>query len=63
VRSFILLPLTAHRKPVGFIYGDWGATQNVVRPAPDEVLPLNELRVLLTVAVSINTESRRIPGL
>jgi HD-like signal output (HDOD) protein len=63
VRSFILLPLTAHRKPVGFIYGDWGAAQDVTRPAPDEVTPLNALRTLLTVSVSITTESRRIPGL
>lgn len=52
VRSFLLLPLSAGRKPVGFIYGDWSGIAGIARPTPEEVLPLNELRAIMTDALS-----------
>lgn len=50
-RSFMVLPLTVNRHPVGFIYGDWDQALPVSKIDPVEVVPLNELRVLVTAAV------------
>ena len=46
VRSFIVLPLTVNRHPVGFIYGDWDAAAPVAL-AQSEIQALNELRALV----------------
>jgi transcriptional regulator with GAF, ATPase, and Fis domain len=46
VRSFIVLPLTANRQPVGFLYGDWGDAMPVSL-SNTEILALNELRTLV----------------
>jgi HD-like signal output (HDOD) protein len=46
VRSFIVLPLTAQRQPVGFLYGDWGDAAPVSL-SHTEILALNELRTLV----------------
>jgi HD-like signal output (HDOD) protein len=46
VRSFIVLPLTANRQPVGFLYGDWGEASPVTL-SNTEILALNELRTLV----------------
>jgi HD-like signal output (HDOD) protein len=45
-RSFIVLPLTVNRHPVGFIYGDWGDGEPVTL-SNTEILALNELRTLV----------------
>lgn len=57
--SFIVLPLSVNRQPVGFIYGDWD--QNVAPPRieSDEVTPLNELRALVVHAIE---NRRRMDG-
>lgn len=50
-RSFMVLPLTVNRHPVGFIYGDWDQALPTFKIDAAEVLPLNELRRLVTSAV------------
>ena len=47
VRSFMVLPLTINRQPVGFIYGDWDISRPAARVEQSEVTPLNELRLLV----------------
>lgn len=51
VRSFMVLPLTANRRPVGFIYGDWDMVKPEARIEQAEIVPLNELRTLVTHAM------------
>lgn len=51
VRSFMVLPLTMHRKPVGLIYGDWDLSTSNVKIKPEEIIPLDELRSLVTKAI------------
>jgi HD-like signal output (HDOD) protein len=46
VRSFIVLPLTVNRNPVGFIYGDWDDAAPVAL-AQSEIQALDELRSLV----------------
>jgi HD-like signal output (HDOD) protein len=46
VRSFIVLPLTVNRHPVGFIYGDWDDALPVALEQ-SEIAALNELRALV----------------
>ena len=46
VRSFIVLPLTVNRHPVGFIYGDWDDAPPVALEQ-GEIVALNELRALV----------------
>lgn len=50
-RSFMVLPLTANGRPAGFIYGDWDESLPHAKIEPTEILPLNELRVLVVQAV------------
>ncbi len=50
-RSFLVLPLTAKRHAVGFIYGDWNANSAPMRIETGEIAPLNELRELVVCAV------------
>ena len=47
VRSFMVLPLTVSRHPVGFIYGDWDRTRPNARIEQAEIGPLNEIRTLV----------------
>jgi HD-like signal output (HDOD) protein len=47
VRSFMVLPLTVNRQPVGFIYGDWDISRPAARIEQSEITPLNELRLLV----------------
>jgi HD-like signal output (HDOD) protein len=51
VRSFMVLPLTVNRQPVGFIYGDWDIAAPQARIEQAEVMPLNELRLLIVRAI------------
>jgi len=51
VRSFMVLPLTASRRPVGFIYGDWDVAKPAAKIEQAEVGPLDELRHLLAQAI------------
>lgn len=48
VRSFMVLPLTVNRQAVGFIYGDWDASQPAASIEHTEIAPLDALRTLLT---------------
>ncbi|WP_233575619.1 HDOD domain-containing protein [Noviherbaspirillum saxi] len=57
VRSFMVLPLTVNRRPVGFIYGDWDMTKPPSKIEQAEIAPLNELRTLVMHAL----EQRRQP--
>lgn len=50
-RSFMVLPLTINRNPVGFIYGDWDLASPPAKIEASEVAPLNELRSLLVGVV------------
>jgi HD-like signal output (HDOD) protein len=51
VRSFMVLPLTLNRRPVGFIYGDWDLSKPPSKIESAEVAPLNELRMLVMRAL------------
>ncbi|HEY0847390.1 MAG TPA: HDOD domain-containing protein [Noviherbaspirillum sp.] len=57
VRSFMVLPLTTNRRPIGFIYGDWDISKPAARIDKSEISPLNELRMLVLQAI----EGRRTP--
>jgi HD-like signal output (HDOD) protein len=50
-RSFMVLPLTINRRPIGFVYGDWDQLLPPSKIDPAEVVHLNELRVLVVRAV------------
>ncbi|HJV53239.1 MAG TPA: HDOD domain-containing protein [Noviherbaspirillum sp.] len=51
VRSFLVLPLTINRQPVGFLYGDWSGASSVAKIAQAEAALLDELRMLIVRAV------------
>ncbi|GAA4032263.1 HDOD domain-containing protein [Actimicrobium antarcticum] len=51
VRSFVVMPLTVNRLPVGFLYGDWDRAVTPSRIDPAEIIPLNEMRALLVLAL------------
>jgi hypothetical protein len=46
-RSFVILPLSAHGSPAGFLYGDWTAQSELPNLGPVEFGLLNDLRTLL----------------
>ncbi|HVK93433.1 MAG TPA: HDOD domain-containing protein [Noviherbaspirillum sp.] len=56
VRSFMVLPLTANRRPLGFIYGDWDMSKPASKIEQQEIAPLNEIRTLVMQAI----EQRRL---
>lgn len=56
VRSFMVLPLTINRQPVGFIYGDWDISRPAARVEQSEVTPLNELRLLVMRAFEVRRQ-------
>jgi hypothetical protein len=47
VRSFMVLPLTVNRRPLGFLYGDWDQSRPPARIEQAEIAPLNELRIMI----------------
>jgi HD-like signal output (HDOD) protein len=51
VRSFMVLPLTVNRQPIGFLYGDWDMARPAARIEQAEIVPLNELRTLVVRAI------------
>jgi HD-like signal output (HDOD) protein len=51
VRSFVVLPLTVNRLPVGFVYGDWNLAMPAAKIESTEIAALNELRSLLMLAM------------
>ncbi len=55
-RSFMVLPLTINRNPMGFIYGDWSMSLPPSRIEAAEIAPLNELHSLLVSVI----EQRRM---
>ena len=61
-RSFMVLPLTINRNPIGFIYGDWDMSLPPSKIEPAEVAPLNELRGLLVSAVEARRRVNTTPG-
>jgi HD-like signal output (HDOD) protein len=46
-RSFVILPLTAHGSPAGFLYGDWTGQAEPAPLGPVECGLLDDLRALL----------------
>ena len=50
-KSFMVLPLTVNRHPIGLIYGDWDASLPLAKINYPEVVPLDELRLLVVRAV------------
>lgn len=56
VRSFMVLPLTLNRRPIGFIYGDWDLSKPPARIEQVEVAPLNELRTLVVRALELRRQ-------
>jgi len=60
VRSFMVLPITVNRQPVGFIYGDWNTSSPTAKIEQPEIAPLNELRTLIVQAVE---QRRQMDGL
>jgi HD-like signal output (HDOD) protein len=54
-RSFMILPLTVNRQPVGLFYGDWDLSLPAAKIDHEDVAPLNELRALIIQAM----ENRR----
>jgi HD-like signal output (HDOD) protein len=50
-RSFVVMPLTVNRLPMGFLYGDWDVTVASSKIDNAEVTPLNEIRALLVRAL------------
>lgn len=52
-RGFVVLPLTVNRQPVGFIYGDWDQSLPPSKIDAAEILPLNELRALVSQAMEL----------
>ena len=51
VQSFMVLPLTVNRQPVGFIYGDWDMSRPAARIEQAEIATLDELRALVVRAL------------
>lgn len=51
VRSFMVLPLTVNRHPVGFIYGDWDLSKPAAKIDQAEIPALNDLRTLVMRAL------------
>ncbi|EGF33525.1 putative signal transduction protein [Oxalobacteraceae bacterium IMCC9480] len=50
-RSFVVMPLTINRSPIGFLYGDWDMSVAPSKVEAAEVVPMNELRALLVRAL------------
>lgn len=50
-RSFMVLPLTINRNPMGFIYGDWSMALPPSKIEAAEIVPLNELHTLLVQVI------------
>ncbi|WP_334186638.1 HDOD domain-containing protein [Noviherbaspirillum sp.] len=50
-RSFVVLPLTVNRQPVGFLYGDWDLSASTAKIEPAEIIHLNELRAIIVLAI------------
>jgi HD-like signal output (HDOD) protein len=55
-RSFVVLPLTLHFHPIGFLYGDWDQSLPTSKIVPNEVVLLDELRALMVKAVEHRTQ-------
>lgn len=60
VRSFMVLPLTVNRHPVGFIYGDWDKSKPEARIEQAEIAPLNELRLLIMQAMEQRRQAESV---
>ena len=51
VQGFMVLPLTVNRRPIGLIYADWDRSLPSARIDYQEVVPLDQLRVLIVRAI------------
>ena len=52
-RSFLVMPLSVNRVPIGFLYGDWSTALPPSRISPEEVVCLNELRESVTSVLAL----------
>lgn len=59
-QEFVILPLTMNRCPLGFIYGDRDQARTVCGLDAAELLPLNELRALMTGVIA--QRRQQLPG-
>lgn len=50
-RSFLLVPLTMQGRPFGLLVGAWDHPAGAVRVTPEEMAPVNEMRLALGAAV------------
>jgi HD-like signal output (HDOD) protein len=50
-RSFVILPLSTHGQPAGFIYGDWDESFPSIQLNQTEFALLNDIRALVVKAV------------
>ncbi|MES2298567.1 MAG: HDOD domain-containing protein [Pseudomonadota bacterium] len=50
-RSFVILPLSTHGQPAGFIYGDWDQSFPSIQLNQNEFALLNDLRALIVQVV------------
>jgi len=50
-RSFVILPLTSHGQPAGFLYGDWDETFPPIDLSQPEFALLNDMRALVVRSV------------
>jgi HD-like signal output (HDOD) protein len=50
-RSFVILPLSAHGKPAGFIYGDWDDSFPAIALDQAEFASLNDVRSLVVRSI------------
>jgi HD-like signal output (HDOD) protein len=61
-RSFVILPLSTHGQPAGFIYGDWDESFPSIQLNQTEFSLLNDIRALVvkTVERRLQTETSRV---
>ena len=52
-RSFVILPLSAHGQPTGFIYGDWDDSFAAIELSASEFVQLSDMRTLFMQSVEV----------
>ena len=61
-RSFIVMPMSVDRRPVGFLYADWDVANAEAQIDADEVRSLHDLRALLIRVLEQQRKSDRLWG-
>ena len=50
-KSFVLLPISINRHPIGLLYGDWDLSLPAAKISQSEIPPLDELRRIVVKAI------------